>query len=215
LYFRNMDHGCFAFCSPSAPAGLYGSMWILRLDVYPIQLDDPIRLHAWSLEDFLAFGNVVNAGQSVSARNRNNLLPKGVPRCWSSNKALSEILAGSAGELAALRNKVNIIDLYPHVGEMSLSAYWRDEDGFAPATILTPEGELLFRQWLQIPDADKKPEGPPRARPGLGALRVVQSEVEVTLQVKKRVLAQLTPQTKKRAATQLGIAFSDDDEEMA
>ena len=37
-----------------------------RLDVYGIQLDDPIRLHTWSIEDFLAFGNIVSAGQSVT-----------------------------------------------------------------------------------------------------------------------------------------------------
>lgn len=189
-----------------------------RLDVYGLQLDDPIRLHAWSAGDWTAFGNILAAGNTSSARNSNGLLPKGWVRCYSTNLATHLLAKGQPGELDAIRNKLHVVDLYKHAPHMRLSTYYEDDEGFSPPTILTEEGELLFRQWLQVPDAEKKLAHEPRRKaepcavpPAAGAVahgaRAGGPFDATQKAVVKRALAmlELTPDSKKRHLETLGI----------
>ena len=215
------------------------------------------------------------------------LTVQGSLRCGSSNKRAAVLFgARTQGERQALGNKMDIIDLYDYEGEMALSWFWRDDEGYAPATIMSEdsmaspaespcvsgwllcarlhgfifrvrirphgrlspvslfrlfvfftlctrasslalvrlcrlklaveEGELIFRQWLGVPDADVKPEGPPVRRPSELFPRQpapltppMQSPPTWSLQetgVARKFLDALSPATRKRAANQLGLA---------
>ena len=144
----------------------------------------------------------IGSPAKVSARNKNSLLPKGTMRCWSSNKRRGGIMKGSRDEVKAVDNKTNFLDRYQYGGTMRLSSYWRDDDGFAPPTFLSAEGEKVFREWLKIEGAAVMPPGlparrPPDVAPGLDAAEK---------RVAKRMLSLLTPDTKRRAMETLGVS---------
>ena len=178
-----------------------------RLDLYGIQIDDPIRLETWKAADFIAFGDIHAAGCSATGRNKNAAL-EGM-RCYSTNQTATEMLKGSQQERRAIRNKMNVVDLFPFISEMRLSDYWRDEEGYAPPSILTAQGELLFRQWLGITNAEVKAPGEAKRRP------VVQQDANRDCKfvghekaIAKRVLEELslTPNTKRQHFEELGLS---------